>query len=291
VTLGAGPVPVPAGAGLRTARRLALGALALALAGCVSEGQEQKIGDRVAAQVNAQVPMVHDPVLNAYVSTLGLSITRHSDRPGVRYHFYIVDTGQVNAFALPGGHVYINRGLIERTRSQSELAAVIAHEVAHVAARHGARNLQRQLRTSSLVSILYEMILGRQPEILDQDALNLGGALWSASNSRAEESEADQLAVKYLIRTGVDPHGMVHLLRRLIKEEKGNAQPGAQVAWFASHPTTESRLRNTEREIRADLPTPAPRLSMNTAAFPAFLARLHQLPPPPIPVPLPVPTQ
>jgi predicted Zn-dependent protease len=280
-----------AGARPRMLRGLALGALALSLAGCVSEKQEQSIGDRVAAQVNAQVPMVHDPVLNAYVSTLGLTITRHSDRPNVPYHFYIVDTDQVNAFALPGGHVYINRGLIERTRSQSELAAVIAHEVAHVAARHGARNLQRQLRTGSLVGILYEMILGREPRILDQDALNLGGALWAASNSRAEESEADKLAVKYLIRTGLDPHGMVQLLRRLIVEEKSEGQAGAQIAWFASHPTTESRLRSAEREIKADMPIPAPVLSMDSPAFPLFLARMHELPPPPIPVPLPLPTQ
>ncbi|HET6763000.1 MAG TPA: M48 family metallopeptidase, partial [Longimicrobiaceae bacterium] len=239
--------------------------------------------------VNAQVPMVHDPALNAYVTGLGRSITRNSGRPGVPFRFYIVDTDQVNAFALPGGHVYVNRGLIERTRSQAELAAVIAHEVAHVAARHGVRNLQRQLRTSSLVSVMYRMILGREPEILDQDALNLGGALWSASNSRAEESEADQLAVKYLIRSGVDPHGMVRLLRRLLAEEKDNPAPGAQVAWFASHPTTESRVQNTEREIRADLPNPAPHLMLDVPGFPLFLARIRQLPPPPIPVPLPIP--
>jgi predicted Zn-dependent protease len=279
------------GAGFRRLRRLAPGALALVLAGCVSERQEQQIGDRVASQVNAQVPMVHDPALNAYVTTLGLSIARHTDRPNVPYRFYIVDTDQVNAFALPGGHVYVNRGLIERTRTQAELAAVIAHEVAHVAARHGARNLQRQLRTSSLVSVLYEMILGREPAILDQDALNLGGALWSASNSRAEESEADQLAVKYLIRSGVDPRGMVKLLRRLLKEEKEAPQGAPQVAWFASHPTTENRVQNTEREIRADLPSPPPALSMDVPSFPAFLARMKELPPPPIPVPLPIPTQ
>ena len=279
------------GAGLRALRRLAPGALALALGACVNERQEQQIGDRVAAQVNAQVPMVHDAALNAYVTGLGRSITRNSGRPGVPFKFYIVDTDQVNAFALPGGHVYVNRGLTERTRSQAELAAVIAHEVAHVAARHGVRNLQRQLRTSSLVSVMYRMILGREPEILDQDALNLGGALWSASNSRAEESEADQLAVKYLIRSGVDPHGMVKLLRRLLAEEKSNPGPGEQVAWFASHPTTESRVRNTEREIRADLPTPNPRLMLDVPGFPLFLARMRQLPPPPIPVPLPLPAQ
>jgi predicted Zn-dependent protease len=257
----------------------------------VNERQEQQLGDRVAAQVNATVPLVHDGPLVAYVNDVGRLLARHSDRPNVPYRFYIVDTDQVNAFALPGGYVYVNRGLIERTRNASELSAILAHEIGHVAARHGARNLQRELRTSSLVGILYQMILGREPAILDQDALNLGGALWSASNSRADEAEADRLAVKYLIRTGVDPSGMLALMRRLMAEERAHPEPGHQVAWFSTHPTTESRVVAAEREIRADLPSPAPALARNNASYPGFLKRLEHLPPPPIPVPLPIPTQ
>ncbi|MDB4949353.1 MAG: hypothetical protein JWM27_2002 [Gemmatimonadetes bacterium] len=289
MTFGRRTSPSGTRAGLRAARGLALGVVALGLAGCVSDRQEQQLGDRVAAQIDAQVPMVHDAPLALYVSNLGGMIARHSDRPDVKYRFYIVDTDQVNAFALPGGHIYINRGLIERTRNVAELSSVLAHEIGHVAARHGARNLQRQLRTSSLVGVLYEMILGREPEILNQDALNLGGALWSASNSRADEAEADRLAVKYLIRTGVDPSGMVQLLRRLMREEREHPEPGNQVAWFSTHPTTESRVVNAEREIRADLPLGPRSLALDNASFPAFLKRMESLPPPPIPVPLPVP--
>jgi predicted Zn-dependent protease len=291
VTFARGARARAAGAGRRMARGLALLALVPALAGCVSERQEQRLGDRVAAQVNATVPLVHDGPLVKYVNDLGRLIARHSDRPTVPYRFYIVDTDQVNAFALPGGYVYVNRGLIERTRNASELSAILAHEIGHVAARHGARNLQRELRTSSLVGILYQMILGREPAILDQDALNLGGALWAASNSRADEAEADRLAVKYLIRTGVDPRGMLALMRRLLAEERAHPEPGNQVAWFSTHPTTESRVAAAEAEIRADLPSPPPPLARNNTSFPSFLKRLEALPPPPIPVPLPISTQ
>ncbi|HET6231695.1 MAG TPA: M48 family metallopeptidase [Longimicrobiaceae bacterium] len=268
------------------ARRAWLALALLPAAACVDERQEVQIGARVASQVNAQVPLVHDAPLNAYVSALGISIARRSARPSLDYHFYIVDTDAVNAFALPGGYVYVNRGLIERTRTQSELAAVLAHEIGHVAARHGARNLQRQMRTGSLVSVLYRVILGREPEILNQDALNLGGALWTAANSRADEQEADRLAVGYLIRDGVDPRGMVTLLDRLLDEERRN--PAARnIAWFASHPTTQSRIDHAQAEIGRDLPDPASRhLSRDVASYAGFLRRLDALPPPPLTIPL-----
>ena len=97
-------------------------AAALLLAGCVNEQREQVIGDQVAAQINSRVPLVQDVPLNRYVNEVGRLIARQSGRPDIQYHFYIVDTNTLNAFALPGGHIYVNRGLIERTSEVSELA-------------------------------------------------------------------------------------------------------------------------------------------------------------------------
>jgi predicted Zn-dependent protease len=279
----------PPAARARFARRLLAAALLLApgLAGCVSENAEQEIGDQVAAQISHQLPLVRDPALNLYVNRLGKLIARHSDRPDVPYRFYIVNSPAVNAFAIPGGHVYVNRGLIERTHNVSELSAVLAHEIGHVAARHGARTLERQLRTGSLISVMYRVILGTEPELLDQTALRMGSSLWTASNSRKAEMEADDLAVRYLIDSGVDPRGIVTFLDALLREEAGSAKPTME--WFSTHPMTSTRIAETTKEIRRELPAGSPRLARDIASYPAFLARVQQLPRSPIPHPLPAP--
>lgn len=275
-----------AGGALRTlggwARRAALGlALPAVLAGCVNEQQEKELGSQIAANLNARLPLVHDAPLNLYVNDLGNLVARHSARPDLTYHFYIVDTDAVNAFALPGGYVYVDRGLIARTSNVSELAGVLAHEVAHVALRHGARNLERQMRTSGMSSLLYRRILGRGP-LLDQQALQVGTELWTASHSRADETAADREAVKYLIATGVDPNGMVELFQELMREEHTN--PQAQTAeWFSSHPATARRLEVTTQTIHQLLPqgSRVRNLARNNASYPLFLARMQMLPPAP----------
>ena len=234
---------------------------ALALGGCVNEQREVAIGNQIASQINTQVPLVQDVPLNLYLNDLGGLIARHSGRPGLQYHFYIVDSPALNAFALPGGHVYVNRGLIERTRNVSELSGILAHEIGHVAARHGAENLQRQMRTRSMASTMYQLILGSKP-LLDQEALDLGGALWAAQNSRADEAEADRLAVKYLVDTGVDPRGMLSLFSALWEEEQN--MPGSeQVSWFSTHPGTAARMQATRQQIRALPPAERPLASNN----------------------------
>jgi predicted Zn-dependent protease len=249
---------------------------ALVLGGCVTEQREVALGNQIAAQINMQVPLVQDVPLNLYVNDLGGLIARHSQRPKLQYHFYIVDSPALNAFALPGGHVYVNRGLIERTSNVSELAGILAHEIGHVAARHGAENLQRQMRTRSMASTMYQLILNRKP-LLDQEALNLGGALWAASHSRADEAEADQLAVGYLVNTGVDPRGMLTLFSALWEEEQ-QMPSSEQVSWFSTHPGTAARMQATRQQIRA-LPRPPRPLASDNDSYAAFLRRLSELPP------------
>ena len=260
----------------RAARPAAALAAALLLGGCVTEQREVMIGNQIAAQVNAQVPLVQDVPLNLYVNDLGRMLAAKSQRPDLRYQFYIVDHPSLNAFALPGGHIYVNRGLIERTRDISELAGILAHEIGHVAARHGAENLQRQMRTRSMASVMYQIVLNRRP-MLDQEALDLGGALWQAQNSRADEAEADRLAVDYLVRSGVDPRGMLSLFSALWEEEQH--LPGSeQVSWFSTHPNTAARMEATRVQIRG-LAAPARPLARNNDSYAAFLRRLGEQPP------------
>lgn len=227
----------------------------LLAAGCVDEAQEREIGEAIAGDINQQIPLVQDPLLNAYVERLGSVLAQASDRPGLDYHFFIIDSDVVNAFALPGGYIYLTRGLLEQTRSGPELAAVLAHEIGHVAARHGVQKLERQLRTGSVVGMLYNVILGGQPDLLRQRALGLGGALWSARHSREDEHEADELAVEYLVRAGVDPAGMVSLLQTLLQEEAD--QDTSRVSeWFSTHPVTSQRISQAKEEIRSVDATP-----------------------------------
>ena len=261
-------------------RLAALGlALLPALAGCVSEAQEKDLGGQIANNLNERLPLVQDAPLNLYVNDLGRLVASHSARPDLQYRFFIVDTDAVNAFALPGGYVYVDRGLIERTSNVAELAGVLAHEVAHVALRHGAKNLQRQMRTSGMSALLYRKILGRAP-LLDQQALQVGNQLWAASHSRSDETEADREAVKYLLATGVDPNGMVELFHELMREEREDPRDESS-EWFSTHPNTARRLQLTEQNIRLLTPNGAHGLARNNASYPLFLQRMQMLPPAP----------
>ena len=255
--------------------------LALPLAGCINENREIAIGAQIASQVNSQVPLVQDVPLNLYVNDLGTLIARRSARPELKYHFYIVNTPGINAFALPGGHIYINRGLIERTGNVSELAGILAHEIGHVAARHGAENLQRHMRTRSVAGVMYRLVLNREP-LLNQEALHLGGELWASKHSRADEAEADRLAVKYLVASGVDPRGMLSLFSTLLEEEAQDpAALAAADSWFSTHPATAARMDATREHIRQVMATPREQdLARNNESYAAFLRRLTTLPPP-----------
>lgn len=249
----------------------------LLLAGCISEDREQEIGEEMASEVNPHLPMVEDPLLNSYISAVGARLAQVSERPDLDFHFYIIDTDAVNAFALPGGYIYLTRGLIERTDSGAEFAGVLAHEIGHVAARHGVRKLERQLRTGSVVNLLYNTILGGEPELLRDNSLQLADLIWSARHSRKDEEEADRLAVRYLLRAGVDPEGIVTLLSSLLAEEQAYSDgPGTVEVWFSTHPLTADRIREAERMIEDLSSREAARIDLDLHEFQAFKSLLGQ---------------
>ena len=240
------------------------------------------MGDTMAAELNQYLPLVEDPLLRAYVTRLGRQLVEASGRPGLNYRFEIINSAEANAFALPGGHIYLTRGLIERTRTGAELAGVLAHEVGHVAARHGVQKLERHLRTGSLVSMMYQMILGGEPALLRQRGLELAGVLWNAQHSREDEEEADRLAVEYLLESGLDPRGIVSLLETLLAEEQAAGSTAPASAWFSTHPMTQTRIAITREEIREELAEDDSRARrLQLASYPAFLRRVASLPPPP----------
>jgi beta-barrel assembly-enhancing protease len=234
------------------------------------------LGDNVAEEINAQIPMVEDELLNRFIASLGNTLVQASKRPDLHYTFYIVNSPEVNAFAIPGGHIYLTRGLIERTRNVPELAGVIAHEVAHVAARHGIQKLERHLRTSSLVGSLYDIFLGGQPALLRHRSLELGGRLWYLGHSREDEREADRLAVRYLTRSGLDPEGMVTLMQRLLVEE--GETPTGLAELFSTHPFMSDRIEVVRGEIVDLQDRTPPELLEDLPNYEAFLRRLRAVP-------------
>ncbi|CAN5665223.1 M48 family metallopeptidase [soil metagenome] len=254
--------------------------LVLLAGGCISEQREQELGDQMAQDINGQIPLVDEPLLTHYVGTVGNSLASVSDRPHIPYNFYIINSAMVNAFALPGGHIYVTRGLMERTETGKELAGVLAHEIGHVAARHGVQKLQRHLRTGSMVNMLYTLILGGEPALLRRNSLQLAGVVWSASHSREDEEEADRLAVEYLGRAGIDPEGIVTLLQSLM--EDGAEDTSRIASWFSTHPMTFERIAVAQQEIaQAETDDLSPALERRIASFPVFLRLLAALPPAP----------
>jgi beta-barrel assembly-enhancing protease len=268
---------------IRDARRWS-GAIAiatiLAIAGCaptITTQQEVQMGAEYARQINQQLPLVQDVQANRYLDELGRSISRLADDRGLRYSFYIVDSDVINAFAVPGGHVYINRGLIERTSNMSELTGVLAHEIAHVTQRHGIEQMARAQRAEGMLSILYGVLLRRPPSPVEQIGVQVGAGAVFAGYSREAEREADYYAVRYSIQSGYDPRGLVTMLETLMAERQRD--PGRVEQWFATHPTTDERIENTRQHIRDYGPLPA-NLTTNTAEYRNFQQRLRQLPPP-----------
>src|SRR5690606_38405957 len=170
----------------------------------ISTRQEAQLGQQYAAQINAELPIVNDATVNRYLNQLGDQIARAGTRQ-IGYTFYIVNSDVVNAFALPGGYVYVNRALIEATDNLAELAGVLAHEIGHVEERHGAEQLERMQAANVGLGLAY-ILLGREPGTLERAAIEVGGGLYFASHGRAAENEADAVAVRLLASSGYDPN-------------------------------------------------------------------------------------
>lgn len=235
--------------------------------------EEAELGAAYAAQVQQQVPLIRDPDAVATLNRIGGQLAARADATGREYTFYLVDSPEVNAFAIPGGHIFVNRGLIESADQASEFAGVLGHEIAHVTERHGIEQMKKRRGAGVLVTLIY-IVLGRDPGVLEQVAIQAGGAAVFARYGREAEREADQRAIETLPAAGYDPEGVATFFEEMLRQQA--RQPGLLDSWFASHPTSQERVQNARMLIGA-LKVDRSRLTDDTPAYQAFRARVRQL--------------
>lgn len=217
----------------------------------MSEDQEIKLGREAYPKILKQYGGAYDDAtLQAYVQRVGEAVAAHSHRPGLIYRFTVVDSDQVNAFALPGGYIFITRGLLAYLNSEAELAAVLGHEIGHVTARHAVRQITAA-QTARLGYALGSIFVPELRSQSAQDLFNVLGGAFLSGYGRDHELEADRLGAEYLARSGYDPQAMIKVIgvlkeqeefdKRLAEEE--GRKPRAYHGVFASHPDNDTRLQ------------------------------------------------
>jgi predicted Zn-dependent protease len=205
----------------------------------MSGGTEKEVrqGREAAAEVDRQAKFIDDPVITEYVNRVGQNIVLHSDAK-VPFTIKVIDSDEVNAFALPGGFFYVNKGLLLVADNEAEVAGVMAHEIAHVAARHAVEN-QTKASLLEYLALGGSIFLGGIPGMIYQNTAGLGLLGIFMKFSRGAEEEADKLGVQYMYAAGYDPSAMATMFEKL--ESKNKKKPGLISKAFASHPAPPDR--------------------------------------------------
>jgi predicted Zn-dependent protease len=211
----------------------------------ISIEEEWQLGQQLSQDIARQVPLNNSPAVNNYIRQMGQRIVSNTNMANLPWNFYVVNNNEINAFAIPGGHVYIHTGLINAASNASELAGVMAHEISHVLARHSTEQISRQYGLSVLASV----VLGQDPGMLQQLAAQLVAQGALARFSRDAEEEADALGLQAMNEAGYNPRGMVTMFQKLLANRR--SAPGAVERFFSTHPLTEDRIRDTERRIQS----------------------------------------
>ena len=230
--------------------------------------REIALGKRLSMQIEQQVKLINNPEINEYVNRVGQNLVRNSDSK-VPFTIKVVDSDQINAFALPGGFFYVNSGLITSADAESELAGVMAHEIAHVTARHGTEQATKgQIANYAMLPLIF---MGGA----------LGYGLYQAAGflipmqflhfSRKAETEADFLGIQYLHKTGYDPTSSVSFFEKIQAQEK--KKPGKLAKAFRTHPPTGDRITKTQKNIATILPD-RDQYVINTSEFSKIKAKL-----------------
>jgi predicted Zn-dependent protease len=256
-----------------------LAALLLLVSACsLSQDEEVALGHENAAQINAQLPIVTDPAISGYIQDLGQSIAKTTSRSDLDWHFYVVNTKQVNAFALPGGYIYVNRGLIESTDRLDQLTGTLGHEIGHVIQRHSVEQMENAQKANVGVAVLCTLTSICESGLANV-AVQVGGTAFFARHSRLDELEADSEAVVNVMRAGYDPEGIPELFEGLLKERE--YQPTIVDGWFQSHPLEEARIQRANELIDQLSEGTSRPLIVDTPGFQAFKTRVSELPAPP----------
>ena len=233
----------------------------------ISSDQEISIGRQMDQQLRETEKVLGDPLWQDYINELGQKIVAVSDRSDLPFYFAVIESDQVNAFAAPGGYVYFYSGLIREMDQESELVAVMAHEISHVVARHSIKQLQSIMG----LSIVLELAIGKSSENTKALAGTALGIMMSGY-SRAHETEADNFGTLYMTRAGWDPQGMVLMFEKL-EELSGHRQMDLFEMLASTHPATESRVEATRIQI-TNMGSLAPNLKKDTPRFQELKKRL-----------------
>lgn len=212
----------------------------------VSIDEEKQMGDKFAVEIEKKYQVVNDPEVQSYIDRVGKRLLTGVQKVEFPYTFKVVKDESINAFAIPGGHTYVNTGLIKAAASEDELAAVMAHEINHVVARHSTKQMTKQYG----YEMVAQLVLGNQGAIT-QMAADLFGKAGLLYYSREMESQADYLGVETMYKAGYNPNGMVTFFQKL--EAQGQQNPTKAAKFFSTHPATPQRIQDIKAEI-AQLP-------------------------------------
>jgi predicted Zn-dependent protease len=230
----------------------------------MSEADEMRTGRQTAAEIGKEYSTYDLPTLQNYVNEIGQKLAKNSHRPKLDYYFTVVDSPQVNAFALPGGYIYVTRGILAYLNSEAELAAVLGHEIGHVTARHSVRQYSAATAANAaatiggLVAGIFVPQLGGQLAQGVQSLLGLTGSVLLSGYGRSHELEADRLGAEYLARSGYDPQAMIKVIGVLKNQElfdveaakQEGREPRRYHGVFATHPDNDTRLQEVVAEAK-----------------------------------------
>ena len=234
--------------------------------------KEMALGQQLAREVTKQSKILEDPIISEYVNRIGQTLARNSDAK-VPFVFQVIDSDEANAFALPGGYVFVYTGLIKVASEEDEFAGALAHEIAHVAARHMTCQATKS-EIAGVAGIIPGVLLGGWAGYGARQAVNAAIPMASRGFSRHDETEADYLGVQYMYAAGYDPTGAVSILEKLASMQK--TKPSAVAKVLATHPMDSDRIDRTEKEIQRILPS-KPEYVVTTSEYRGMRDRLITL--------------
>lgn len=239
----------------------------------ISDEQEVGIGKSVDAEVRKQYKPLPDSAWQAYLAEVGEKIVKVCDRPNLEYHFTVIESDQINAFATPGGYVFFYTGILRMMDNEAEMAAVMAHEISHVVGRHSVKHLQ--LAYGGALGL--QLVLGNQANKVAGDIVSSVMGLALTGYGRSHELEADKFGVFYMQKAGYNPNAAKTMFEKLSQLSAGGKQ-GFFESLSATHPDTQERISRVDAEI-AGLPRSVDKLPINESRYKAMKKRL----PPPAP--------